>query len=318
MPIGVEKTRNSLARPGISRAAVLAAILICWTGGLVAMARRQAADHTDAHRLAVAAARVTPQDIYFLVEQNGEQVGFAASRLDTLDGGFYVADHLMADRSSTVMTPRGPRMRLRRTTLTSRVWLTNTFALRRYIVSSDTGTGETVIQIDPVGDTAVTIAYTPPTGLGQPERRTVRATPLSIAPTLLPLALALGGDHMPHVGSHLEFEELDPVDGPRRVTLSVSADSLFVIPDSAIADSTAKRWKPFSTDTLRAWRIVPDSPLIGGGTPVVEWIDDEGRLVSAAATVPASGPVTLVRTTYELAHDNWSGKNIFFRAFRPQ
>ena len=67
-----------------------------------------------------------------------------------------------------------------------------------------------------------------------------------------------------------------------------------------------------------AWRIVPDSPLIGGGSPVVEWIDDEGRIVSAAATIPAAGPVTLIRTTYELAHENWNGKNIFFRAARPQ
>ena len=281
------------------------------------MGRRQAADHTDANRLAAAGARVTPQDIYFRVEQGGRQIGFAASRLDTADAGFYLADHLMADRWVPVTTPRGTFSHLRRTTLTSRVWLTNTFRLRRYIVVSDTGTGETTIQVDPVGDTAVTIAFTPPPGLGDASRRTVRGTPYTLAPTLLPLAMALSGP-MPRVASHTEFDELDPVDGPRRVTLTVAAESLFVLPDSAVFDSAATLWKTFSTDPLRAWRIVPDSPLIGGGSPVVEWIDDEGRIVSAAATLPAAGPVTLIRTTYELAHENWSGKNIFFRAARPQ
>jgi hypothetical protein len=284
---------------------------------MAAMARRQAADHTDARRLAAAAIRVTPRDIYFRVDQNGHQIGFASSRLDTLDGGFYLSEYLMADRWAPVVTPRGTGLRLRRTSLSSRVWLTHTFGLRRYIAVSDTGTGETTIQVDPVGDTAVTIVVTPPADQGQVQRRTVRGTPLTLAPTLLPLALALGGS-MPRVGTHTQFDELDPVDGPRRVTLAVAADSLFVVPDSSVYDSTAKAFTQFSTDTLRAWRLVPDSPLIGGGSPVVEWIDDEGRIVSAAATVPAAGPVTLARTTYDLAHGNWSGKNIFFRKARSQ
>jgi hypothetical protein len=281
------------------------------------MARRQAADHTDAHRLALAAARVTPQDVYFRVDQNGQQVGFATSRLDTLNGGFYLADYLMADRTITIPSFRGTHAHVRRTVLVSRVWLSNTFDLQRYIVVSDTGAGETTIEVDPVGDTALKIMYSPPPGTGKFESRIVRGSRLTLAPTLLPLALALTSEH-PRVGSHTEFDELDPIDGPRRVTLAVAAESLFVIPDSAQFDSTVKHWTTFSTDTLRAWRVVPDAPLIGGGTPVVEWIDDEGRIVSAAATVPANGPVTLSRTTYELAHENWLGKNIFFKAVRPQ
>jgi hypothetical protein len=281
------------------------------------MARRQAADHTDAHRLALAAARVSPQDVYFRVDQNGQQIGFAASRLDTLNGGFYLADYLMVDRTITMPSFRGTRTRVRRTVLVSRVWLSGTFALQRYIVVSDTGAGETTIEVDPVGDTALKMMYSPPPGTGKFESRVVRGTRLTLAPTLLPIALALTSQQ-PRVGSHTEFDELDPVDGPRRVTLAVAAESLFVIPDSAQFDSTAKHWNTFSTDTLRAWRVVPDAPLIAGGTPVVEWIDDEGRIVAAAATVPANGPVTLVRTTYELAHENWLGKNIFFKPVRPQ
>jgi hypothetical protein len=304
-------------KPGLSRFGILAAILLCWGGGLIAMGRRQAADHTDANRLAAAAARVTPQDIYFRVEQDGHQVGFAASRLDTIEAGFYLADYIMVDRWVPVQTPRGTMARIRRTTLTSRVWLSNTFRLRRYMVLSDTGAGETTIQVDPVGDTAVMITTTPPADMGKPDVRTVRGTPLTLAPTLLPLAMALSGP-MPHVGSHTAFDVLDPVDGPRRVTLAVAADSLFVVPDSAMFDSTANVWKTFTTDTIRGWRVVPDAPLIGGGTPIVEWIDDEGRIVFAAATVPAAGPTTFVRTTYELAHENWTGKNIFFRKARPQ
>jgi hypothetical protein len=301
-------------KPRLNRPAILAVILVCWLGGLAAMVRRQAADHTDARRLAAAAARVTPLDVYFNVEQNGAQIGFAASRLDTLDGGFYLADYLLADRIVTIPTPRGFQRKPRRTTLVSRVWLSNTFALRRYIAISDTGAGETTIQIDPVGDSALSIAVSPPPGQGGKYRvDTVPGNRLTLAPSLIPLALALGGT-TPRVGTHTRFDELDPVDGPRRVTMAVAGDSLFAVPDSAVYDSAAHQWTRFSSDTLRAWRIVPDSPLIGGGTPIIEWIDDQGRLVSAAGTVPATGPVTLVRTTYELAHENWAGKYNFVRA----
>jgi len=312
MPIDAScPARGGARRRGVSRTVILCSVVALWTGGLVAMARREAADRTDPKRLAAAGALVTPRDVYYRVVQNGAQVGFAASRLDTADGGFMLSDYLMADRKVPRPGSSGNVVAFNRTTLSSRVWLTRAFALRRYVVTSDTGAGATQIQVDPIGDSALQIVTTPPKREGPPTTRVVQGTPLTIAPTLLPLALALGGTPL-RVGTHTELPELDPVDGPRRVTLSVAAESLFVLPDSAVKDTATRLWVPYSTDTLRAWRVTPSAPVIGG-TPLVAWIDDEGRTVAAAFAIPAAGPVTLQRTVYELAHENWIGKFIFFR-----
>jgi hypothetical protein len=295
----------------VSRTAILCSVVVLWAGGLAAMARRQAAARTDPRRLAAAGALVTPRDVYYRVEQNGHQVGFAASRLDTADGGFTLSDYLMADRKVPRAGASASVVAFNRTTLSSRVWLTHAFALQRFVVTSDTGAGPTQIEVDPVGDTALRIVTTPPAKEGPPTTRVVAGTPLTLAPSLLPLALALGGTPL-KVGTHTQLPELDPVDGPRPVTLSIAAESLFVLPDSAVKDPATRLWVPYSTDTLRAWRVTPSAPVIGG-TPLVAWIDDEGRTVAAAFAIPAAGPVTLHRTVYELAHENWIGKFIFFR-----
>ncbi|HEX2723450.1 MAG TPA: hypothetical protein VHM24_11055, partial [Gemmatimonadaceae bacterium] len=79
------------------------------------------------------------------------------------------------------------------------------------------------------------------------------------------------------------------------VTLRIEADSLFLVADSATFDSTARRWVKARQDSLRGWRITRRS------SPVTAWVDGSGRLIAASEP----GGITLVRTAFELAFENW-------------
>jgi hypothetical protein len=97
----------------------------------------------------------------------------------------------------------------------------------------------------------------------------------------------------------------DPMSrGLHDVTLSIQADSLFLIADSAAFDSTSGRWVKAHQDSVRGWRITRRS------SPLTAWVDQGGRLL--AATEP--GGISLIRTTFEIAFANWRLDNPVTRA----
>ncbi len=79
-------------------------------------------------------------------------------------------------------------------------------------------------------------------------------------------------------------------------TLTVRAESLFTLVDSAQFNEDKGDWVPAHSDTVRAWRVEPQSA--GGFTG---WVDADGRTVQS--TQPAG--LVLKRTAYELAFENW-------------
>jgi hypothetical protein len=118
-----------------------------------------------------------------------------------------------------------------------------------------------------------------------------------LLPTLVPLAVALG--ERPNVGKRYSISVFDPTAmGARDMPLVIRAESLFVIPDSARFDSTTRRWRGASTDTVRAWQIVPDS-----GSGFTGWVDAQGRVVELSQ--PGSLNLVMRRMAYELAFENW-------------
>lgn len=279
---------------------LLLAVLALWAVGLAALGRRQAVSHGDIQRLAEAGARITPGTMYFAIERDGRHVGYVSSQVDTSADGFAVDDYLLAGR------PGGGHSR---TTMVSHVTMSRTFALRQFVTTSDTGAGVTTISGTMSGDSVLTVTTTPPTGSGVPATtRRIPVTGHPLPPTILPLAFALSTS--PGVGRRSVYTVADPVDGPHDVTLSVAAESVFVLPDSAVLDSAAHRWRAVTMDTVRAWRVIPDISVVGAGAPIVAWIDDQGRIVAAAASVAGTGFLTFHRTAYELAHDNWTGRHL--------
>jgi hypothetical protein len=81
----------------------------------------------------------------------------------------------------------------------------------------------------------------------------------------------------------------------RNVTMRVEADSLFLLPDSATLDSATHHWVKAHQDSLRGWRIT--SPK----APITAWVDRGGRLIYGSEP----GGLTISRTAFELAFENW-------------
>ncbi|MEO7104020.1 MAG: hypothetical protein ABI311_11590, partial [Gemmatimonadaceae bacterium] len=129
-------------------------------------------------------------------------------------------------------------------------------------------------------------------GTGQPLwfRGVTAAQSKLLLPSLAPIALVLS--HRPTVGRRVDQWIYNPVSRHvERVTLTIAAESLFSVVDSAAYDTTLHTWTAAHTDTIRSWEIRTPSHGISA------WVDAHGRIV--AASEPGGGSLT--RTTYEIA-----------------
>src|SRR5690606_24598174 len=71
-------------------------ILLAWAAGLTALVRREFFRERSVI-LAEAAMRLAPGATYYMVEQNGRQIGYASTSVDTTSTTFEVIDYFIAD-----------------------------------------------------------------------------------------------------------------------------------------------------------------------------------------------------------------------------
>jgi hypothetical protein len=101
----------------------------------------------------------------------------------------------------------------------------------------------------------------------------------------------LGGPHK--IGRTQTVALFDPTTrAVIRSALTIRAESLFTVVDSAALDNTGS-WSPAHRDTVRAWRID------GAPRGLTAWVDAEGRIVTASA-----GSLSATRTAFEIAFKN--------------
>jgi hypothetical protein len=109
-----------------------------------------------------------------------------------------------------------------------------------------------------------------------------------------PLPLMLSGS--PKIGDSVHIALFDPTSRSiRNVVVRVEADSLFLIPDSAMINPFTRHWVKVHQDSLRGWRITSRD------APIRAWVDAAGRLIAASEP----GGITMTRTAFELAFENW-------------
>ncbi len=275
----------------IRRGQVGGAILGLWIVGLALLGRRELF-RPASERLAIAAMRVAPGASYFSVRQDGEQIGFASTTIDTTEATIVVSDFLVAD-----LPVAG---RYERATATTRVTLTRTLRLKDFVVRIDAASGPVEATGTMASDTSLVLAIS--AAGSPPDSQHVRLSGPILLPTLVPLAAVL--TEPPRVGQRYAFPVFDPL--AMRATdmrMVVRAESLFVVTDSARMSQSTRRWESALRDTIRAWELVPDT----AGTETAPtlylawWVDELGRVVEARQ---AAG-LHLSRTAYELAFENW-------------
>lgn len=265
-----------------TRVVAAGAILALWAGGLATLARRQFAGG-EAARLARAALFVSPGADYYEVSNGTSQIGFASSTIDTTQTRVRISDFVVADVSN------GARF-------SARLQVSLTRALRLtgfcYELGADAGPYKACGTV--VNDTLLSLTIAAK-GARPVKRRVTLSAPLFL-PTMVPMIIALG--ERPKVGQHFTYDVFDPAtDSSSMTTIAVTAESLFVQPDSATFDPATRQWIVAHQDTVRAWRIEEQN-----GGRLTGWIDESGRMVLAD---PIAG-MQMRRTAYELAYSNWS------------
>ncbi len=268
-----------------SRGVLAALIIALWIGGMAMMFRRNA-NRSEAQQLSDVALRLQPETFYYVVERDGQQIGAASSSVDTTVNTLVSEEYFVGDYP----TAKG----IERTSARWQTRLTRGFRLADLTVDIARPTHPFSINASVEEDTLLFIAGTKTTGGHPPAHYTFRA-PL-FTPSLAPVAFMLSGAH--EIGRKQRMSIFEPTARVViRPELSIRAESLFTVVDSAAVDASGS-WAPAHRDTVRAWRI--DGPASLG---VTAWVDAEGRVVAAQAA-----GLSAMRTAFEIAFKNVKAK----------
>lgn len=261
-----------------------AAILAAWLLSLGWLFKREFFQSTAA-RLAEAALAVPPGATFYRLDVGGQQVGFASSTIDTLADSIRVQDLLILEVPSLG--------RLQHTRAHSAAVVSRALRLRWVAASFEGDAGRFAARAEVVGDSVLRLTLY--TATDSQTTRIPLERPI-VVPTLLPLRLAFGGELRP--GRTYSARVFDPfLVAERDVEITVAAETVLVVADSADYDSTAMAWVPVLFDTVRAFRI---EQRVHGVTTSA-WIDGQGRIVRTAT--PAG--FTAERSAFEIAYENF-------------
>lgn len=268
-----------------TRESLGAGIIFLWLVGLAVLARRELSV-TEPEQMTEAALLVVPGTAYYEVMSGDVRVGWASSSIDTSVTGISVRDVMVIDPADTAAA--------RRFAARARIVLTPGLRLTGFTFELGGDRGPYRVSGKMSQDTLLQLVTA--AGKARPDTASVSVRRAVFWPTTVPLALALAS--RPKVGRAYKYSIYDPTTGtPEDIQLTIGAESLFVVADSAMLDDAHHRWVVAHTDTVRGWRIDPvGSTLISG------WIDERGRAIE---TKPM-GTFTLRRTAYELAFQNWT------------
>ncbi len=227
---------------------------------------------------------LSPDAFFYSVHAGPRQVGIASLTVDTVSDGYRLVERIGLDLPIQPTSPRSQY--LREFTLDSALGLVS-FRIARDL----TGGTETLTGIR-VGDSLLVVTSESSHG-----RYTWRVPVHNPMPAIAgPMRLAR--ESRLRRGTHLRYTYFDPLAVRLRSRdLAVTAESSFVVSDSAVYDSAAARWFAVHADTLRAWRV----DQVDGGANAFVWVDGRGLPLRGGAP----GGLTLDRAAFEIVNLNY-------------
>jgi transglutaminase-like putative cysteine protease len=232
------------------------------------------------------ATTIPPAATFYAVFAGAHQVGITSITTDTTARGIRVSFRSDVD----VPLPVVPRRILTGTDAE----YAGELRLREFVSFTSGEVGQVSLQARVIGDTLLS-ATRRGGQVFDADTAEMRLPPGTVLPDALPLKLAAAGAL--ENGRRTEVSVLDPhFLLLRRLAVTVTAESLFVVVDSAARD-TAGAWKPAHADTVRAWR----AEWVDRGLPVVAWVDRQGTVIQV------STPLGLAwrETAFELANSGY-------------
>jgi transglutaminase-like putative cysteine protease len=271
---------------GLNRRNAGRLVLLAWAVALAWLARRELA-RSNTSIAAERATRIAPGARFYILSARGRQVGQVNITLDTLIEGSRLTELWVADQ------PAGDS--IRQVASSGEFLVSRSFLLRSY--------DRKVFGVGLPDELEVTLGTDSTLGLRETEGERLvaagrrRADPGAILPAMLPFRAALGG--FLRVGTNFRLEVLDPESGHTRlVRVRVTAESTFVVSDSAAWDSAGGRWKAATKEVLQGWRLEHDAR----GVPTVDWVDRGGGLI----VEEMAGGVRLERAPFEVVRNNYN------------
>lgn len=270
----------------MNRRTVATVILLAWFSALGWLVQRHylsAPRESDTPRWPV-----PPGSAFHALRIGGRQYGIASLAIDTVPEGLRVVELTTIDLPPT--QPGVPR----RTSARTEALYSRALQLRSWSTRQLTEQGRSTSTGDVSGDTLLRVVNS---GEGEsPETLLVKLRRPVVLPSAIPLVAASRG--LPRTGSRLNVETYDELDHELRVEhLTVAAESLFTVPDSAEFNPSIRRWTAVHSDTVRAWRL----ERLEHGLPVLQWIDAAGMTVRLQHPLGA----VLDRSAFELVNSNF-------------
>ena len=267
----------------MSRRGIALAVLGVWAIAIgLLVSRRINRDPVEV--LAIAALRIQPRSLYYTIERDGRVVGAASSEIDTLATRIIATDYIegLIPSSDSTMDVR----------IRARSTFTRALSFQEIRILLQSPRDSLTIMVRRASDDSLRI-----TGDRSGEllgMQDVAARDPVFMPQWAALPLMLTRE--PQKGATMDVLILDPrTRVAREAPLTIAAESLFVVVDSAHYETRERLWVPALRDTVRAWRVT------GEGLPPSFWIDIAGRIVEAED----QQGLRLRRTAYEIAFDNW-------------
>lgn len=268
----------------MNRRHLAASILLVWLVTLGWLVRREYF-RPRADLLAEAGLTVSPGATYYEITLGSQQIGYASNKIDTLPDAIRLEDQMLLQIPALGTVERVDAR--------TDVHLTRSLELTGFDAVIRSSSVRFAAQGRVSGDSVLTVV------IESGDSRRSMDIPLDeplVLPGLLPVQLAFGGGL--EVGKTLTFQLFDPLTLARRdLDVRVTAESTFVVADSAALDRTTSTWVAARWDTLQAWRVEQRV----SGLAVEAWIDRRGQVVEATSPMGFG----MRRTAFEIAYENF-------------
>ncbi len=267
----------------MGRRLVGGSILLVWVVMVGWMVRREYFQ-PELARLAEATLSLAPGVNFYLLSMGGRTVGQATSRLDTLPDGFELDDLMSLELPALGQTGTAVAR--------TRVKLDSALVMESFSFSLDSEVGRFEADGSVLADTVLTVSIR---SAGSEQHLDFRMAQTPVFSSIVPIRVAMGEGL--EVGNRVRLPVFDPTSlGTRTVEVRVLEHDTLVVPDSAALDPSTGRWAPARYDSIPAWRIAE----VFGGIQVESWVDEDGRVLSAASPLGFS----MEKTEYELARQS--------------
>jgi hypothetical protein len=268
----------------LNRRTAAFAILALWIGVVGWHVRREYFKPV-AVRLAEGARSLAPGVNFYAVRMNGQSIGYAQTRLDTVPAGFVFSDFVLLDVPAL--------NQFHRAIAQTRIELGPSLQLSKFDFQLESEIGRFKAKGEVDADSMLQLEVN---AGGKEQRTRMKMHPDLLLDAAVPIRLAAGGNLQ--VGKTFRTLVFNPsAMSEQEVEMKVTARDTLIVPDSARWNGADRKWEISSYDTIPVWRVEQTF----GGITVASWVDEDGHLVKAESEVG----YTLERTAYEIAEQEW-------------